>query len=101
MTYGVIVRVAGDVADYDQLHEATVERTGGDLGGLLLHIGRATEEGFEIIEVWDTPEQFDRCNREVIWPLMAEIGAPRPAAEPVVVEFTPRGLVLAGTRIVR
>lgn len=101
MSYGVITTVVGSVADYDRIHELAVKRTGGVLGGLLLHVGRETENGYQVIEVWDTKEQAEACNREIIWPLITEIAAELASAEPAVKEFAPRGLILSGKQIAR
>jgi hypothetical protein len=100
MTHGVIMTVAGSVSAYDQIHAAALMLTGGMLDGLLLHIGRETKDGFQITEVWESKEQCERCNHEIVWPLVAEVFAHTPA-EPVIEEFDPRGLILAGTRIAR
>lgn len=101
MTYGVITTVAGNVGGYDQIHAAALRLTGGALDGLLLHVARETTGGYEILEVWDTREQCERGNREVLWPLVAQLPeAARPSA-PVVEEFDPRGLILNGARVAR
>ena len=66
----------------------------------LLHLGRPTATGFQVLEVWESREQFDRYDKEVVGPLMAELsgGAPPPAgAEPV--EFEVRGLILQGADV--
>ncbi|GAA3702842.1 hypothetical protein GCM10022204_19970 [Microlunatus aurantiacus] len=99
MYYGVITSVGESITSYDRLHAALMERTGDDLTGMLLHVGRETDEGFQVIEVWETKEQFDRCNREIIWPLAAELFGPEPSAPPTFEEFEPRGLVLTGSRL--
>lgn len=100
MTYGVIVTVPAPVDTYDALHLALLCQTGGNIEGLLVHIARATPEGFQVIEVWESKEPFDRSNREVLWPLAARILGKQPAgAEPAVDEFDVRGLVVPGSRI--
>jgi hypothetical protein len=99
MSYGVITTVRDSIAGYDQLHAALLQRSGDDLTGLLLHIGREIDDGFQVIEVWEAKEQFDRCNAEIIWPLAAELFGPGPAAAPSMEEFAPRGLVLTGSHL--
>ena len=99
MHYGVITTVGEEIAHYDRLHAALMERTGDDLTGLLLHIGRETADGFQVIEVWESKDQFERCNAEIIWPLAAELFGPEPSAPPTIEEFEQRGLVLTGRRL--
>jgi hypothetical protein len=40
MTYGIITTITGDSSMYDMLHGELLQRTGGQIAGLLLHIGR-------------------------------------------------------------
>lgn len=95
MTYGVIFTVADDIKSYDRLHHELLLRTGGTMAGLLVHIGRATPDGFEVIEVWETKDHCDRCNQEVIWPLAAQVFSDQaPSAAPTIKEFEVRGLVI-------
>lgn len=101
MTYGVITTVAGSADAYQRIHEAALRRTRGVLDGLLLHVGRETNEGFEVIEVWNTKEQCERCNREILRPLLADTAAEMSPGDTVTQEFEPRGLILTGTRIAR
>lgn len=98
MMYGIITTITGDTSMYDTLHGELLQRTGGEITGLLLHIGRTTEQGFQVIEVWESKDQFDRCNREVIWPLASQILSDSATAAPVATEeFEPRGLVIPAT----
>lgn len=101
MTYGTITTVVGEVEVYDRLHAALLARTEGAVDGLLVHVGRRTADGFQVIEVWESEAQLERCNREVLWPLAAEIGLPLSEHPPVFESFDPRGLVLSGVRLVR
>jgi hypothetical protein len=101
MTYGVVTTVTGSVAGYDQIHAAALRLTGGVLDGLLLHVARETADGYQILEVWDTREQCERGNREVLWPLIAQLPEAAPSGEPVVEEFDPRGLILSGAHLAR
>ena len=100
MTYGVIVTVAAPVDTYDALHQELLRRTGGTVEGLVVHIARVTQEGYQVIEVWESKELYDRCTREVLWPLAGEIFGDQPAGpEPTSEEFEVRGLVVPQGRI--
>ena len=95
MTYGFVVDVPGPVALYDELHAEVVRRSPRGADGLIVHLGRATDTGFQVIEVWETQEQCDRFNAEVVEPAMAELfEAPPPSPPPPRVEFEPRGLIV-------
>ncbi len=99
MAFGISLDVAAPVELYDALH-AEVARRSGPVDGLLLHVGRATRDGFQVIEVWETREQCDRYNEEVVLPALARLTQgqpPRPA--PPRVEFEPRGLVVPAAQV--
>ncbi|HYP45325.1 MAG TPA: hypothetical protein VEQ66_09050 [Propionibacteriaceae bacterium] len=92
--------VSTPVETYDALHHALLRETGGNVEGLLVHIARVTSEGFQVIEVWESKELYDRCNREVLWPLAGKIlGDQPPEAGPAAEEFEVRGLVVPQSQI--
>ena len=94
MTLGVIADVSAPVEVYDAVHAAMLERTGPAVDGLLVYLVRPTADGFQAIEVWESREDYERGNREVVGPVFAEVlrgQAPPPSA---VTEFEVRGLVL-------
>lgn len=69
----------GTLAQY----EAVVERTGTDKpDGVHTHIAGKTENGFKVIEVWDSEDQIDsymeRNLGEAIQAVMVDAGLPRP-----------------------
>ena len=37
---------------YDGMHAEMIRRAGTSGDGLLVHVGRATSDGFEVLEVW-------------------------------------------------
>jgi hypothetical protein len=95
MTYGFVMDVPAPIEFYDALHAEIGRRSGGRVEGMLLHVGRATRDGFQVFEVWESREQFDRFNAEVIGPAVAQLSGGRPLpAEPVMQEFEPRGLIV-------
>ncbi len=94
--YGVLSRVPAPIQAYDASHAEIGRRSQGKADGLLVHVGRATGEGFEVLEVWESREHFERYTRDVIAPVMAELmpGAPPPAIGQGYEEFDVRGLVI-------
>jgi hypothetical protein len=85
---------------YDAAHAAVGQHTGAKIDGLLVHIGRATSSGFQVIEVWESRKHFDRYNQEVVGPVMADLtqGEPAPAVAPPV-EFDVHGLVIPAANL--
>jgi hypothetical protein len=84
---------------YDAVHKELISRTEGKVDGLVMHVGRRTDSGFQVIEVWVDRESYERAEREVVAPIIASLAAssssaPPEASAPRVQEFTPRGLVL-------
>jgi hypothetical protein len=65
--YGVINTVAAPVEMYDTLHAEILRRVG-FIDGLLVHIGRATTDGFQVLEVWESKEHYDRSNTDILFP---------------------------------
>ncbi|MCW2521785.1 MAG: hypothetical protein JWO63_120 [Frankiales bacterium] len=97
MTYGVIVRVPAPIQAYEASHAEVMKATGGESGvGLIFHVARATEQGFEMIEVWDSKEQCEKFNQEVVGPAVARTGVDQSGPQPEVIEFDPVGVMLAG-----
>ncbi|SDC95384.1 hypothetical protein SAMN05660690_3087 [Geodermatophilus telluris] len=94
MTYAVTMDVAEAVELYDAFHRLLLERTGGAVDGLLVHLARQTVDGFQVVEVWESREDFERCTAEVVGPLATELLEGRPRRPTVVTEFEVRGLVL-------
>jgi hypothetical protein len=98
--YAVVTEVPAPVELYDAAHAAVGRQSGAKIDGLLVHIGRSTSSGFQVIEVWESREHFDRYNREVVGPVMADLaqGQPAPAVPPPV-EFDVRGLVIPAANL--
>lgn len=103
MPYAVIASLSAPVEMYDVLHAEMKKVNVADIRGLLVHIARSTPDGFQLIEVWESKEDYDHYNRELVWPLSARLFPDRSAAaeQMVVEEFEVRGLVIpqGGIRI--
>ena len=79
MTYAVSIDVHAPAAAYQALHAQLLDRTGGQVDGLLVHLARPTADGFQVLEVWDTKASYDHFNDTVIAPLTARAGLAPPA----------------------
>jgi hypothetical protein len=100
MAFGFVMDVPAPVEFYDALHAEIKRRVSGPVDGLLLHVGRATAEGFQVIEVWESREQADRYDREVVLPVLAQLSDGQPAQPPPPrAEFEPRGLVVPSAEL--
>jgi hypothetical protein len=101
MTFGVIVDVPAPAEMYDAMHAVLLERAGGSVQGLLVHLARETDNGFQIIEVWESEEDYARGMAEIVAPIMREMAGDAPAPEPEqqTRPFAVRGLVLPSARI--
>jgi hypothetical protein len=98
MTYGMIVRVQAPVEAYEAAHrEVLAALDGGKAEGLLCHIGRKVEAGFEVIEVWDTRAASERFNDEVVVPAMIRAGVAMPEPPPELTEFEPLDVMIGGS----
>ena len=96
MAYGIAVTVTQPVEVYDALHAEVAQRTGSSIEGLVFHLGRRAAEGFQVIEVWDSKDAYDRYTNEIVLPIVVEMsgGVPPDADGQVVEEFEVRGLVV-------
>lgn len=92
MTYAVRFRVPMPIAAYDGMH-AVVKEIAPRQSGMFVHLGWETPEGFEIIEVWQTRDDYERFVADV-WPQVVQRMGMPPTPAPDGEEFTIRGLVL-------
>ena len=96
--YGVITTVPAPVEMYDTVHAEIIKRVG-IIDGILVHVGRATANGFQVLEVWESKEHYDRANTDIFFPLMRELAGdqPLPSIEQITEAFDVRGIVIPGS----
>ncbi len=100
MTYGFVMDVPAPIQVYDTLHAEIGRRTTSRVDGLLLHVGRATRDGFQVLEVWESKEQCERFTTEVLEPALVQTtGGQPPPGQPAKEEFEPRGLIVPGAHV--
>jgi hypothetical protein len=100
MPHGRVMEVPAPTEFYDALHIEVGQRSTGRADGLLLHVGRVTDDGFEVLEIWESKEKCDRFFAEVVWPAMDAVSdAHARRGEPVTTDFEPRGLIIPSAAI--
>ena len=80
MAIGVVQDFEGGTLDQ---YDAVVEKMGFTPGGAgapggLSHFCTKTDEGFRVVDVWDSKENFEKFAEEKIGPLAAEAGITSP-----------------------
>jgi hypothetical protein len=99
MSYGFVQDVPLPVEAYLAMHAEIGRRAAGRVEGLLFHVARPTDGGFQIVEVWESKEQFERYDAEIIRPVVAEMSGGRTPPEPATVEFEPLGLIVPSAQV--
>ena len=99
MTYSYVVDVPMPVELYHAAHAAIQEAAGDTDYGMLVHIARATDTGFQITEVWQSKEHCDRFDVEVAGPVITRISGGQQMPQPPREEFDALGLITAPTGI--
>jgi hypothetical protein len=95
MADGIVLRVPAPIESYDAVHAEVARRSAGEADGLLLHVGRATEDGYQVLEIWESKEKRVRFFDDVVGPAAAAVSDGRASSgQPVMEEFDPRGLII-------
>ena len=83
----VVMNMHWDGVTPDQYNQARerVNWEGDTPDGALLHVPWFTDSGLQVLDVWESPEQFQRFSDERLGPVVQEIGI---EGEPRV-EFNP------------
>jgi len=78
MAVGLILDFEGGTLDqYDQVLEK-MELGGKTPPGGIFHWVAKTDDGFRVVDVWESQEIFDKFAEEKIGPLSAEVGLGEP-----------------------
>lgn len=100
--YAHVVDVPAPAGVYDATHTELLRRTGGHVDGLIMHVCRATDSGFQVLEVWTDRAACERAERDLVAPILAEQAkavSDAPFVPPRVEEFAVRGLVIPAASI--
>jgi hypothetical protein len=102
MTIGMIIDLPGPMEMYDAVSaELTEQLSGGLPEGLVVHIARPTEDGVQLIEVWESQADVDRFNDEILAPIVERLSQGQaPPREQVMHPFEVHALQMGrGMRI--
>jgi hypothetical protein len=90
VVYAFVQDIASTWAHYEHVRASLTEPLP---LGLILHVAGPTDEGFRVIEVWDSEEAWQRFCAERLQPALAALGGPaRPA--PTFRDLHPAHVVL-------
>jgi len=96
MTYNLKYDVTAPMEMYHAAHSVIKDLVGDTDIGLIVHFAYPTDQGFGIVEVWESRDSFDKFITNVWRQAAAKIGAgdmEAPHAEP----FEIHGLIVART----
>ena len=95
--YSISYEVPAPIETYDALHAAITGATASDGEGLLVHLARPTERGYEIIEVWDSKERFGAFMQNTLPQALATLGDLGDMPALAMQEFELRGFLVYTT----
>jgi hypothetical protein len=86
MAVGIRQRINGIGAEQVDRLNAEIDPDGNPPEGLVFHVSGPVDGGWQVIDVWESREHFDRFAAERIAPGLAAIGMPEGGA-PEMEEF--------------
>jgi hypothetical protein len=89
MAYGIIATVPAPIDMYKAVNAQVSEQMGEQApSGLLVHVARKTSDGFQVVEVWESKQQADKFQDDVLAPIIDRVsGGQAPPREDVTEEF--------------
>jgi hypothetical protein len=89
MAHGIIATVPAPIEMYKAVNAQVSEQLSEQPpSGLLAHIARKTSEGFQVIEVWESKQQADKFQDDVLAAVIDRVsGGQAPPREDVTEEF--------------
>jgi quinol monooxygenase YgiN len=92
LPYAFVQDVASSWEQYQRFAAALVEPAP---AGLILHVAGPTDEGFRIIDVWESKDAWEAFRAQHLAPAIAALGGPsRP--EPTFRDLDPAHVVIGG-----
>jgi len=95
--YSISYEVPAPIEAYDAMHAAITGATASDGEGLLVHLARPTDRGFEVIEVWESQERFGAFMQNTVPKALATLGDMGDMPALAMQEFELRGFLVYTT----
>lgn len=87
MAIGLRIKIPGGTQEqYDALH-AHMDVDGNPPDGLILHAAGPIDEGWGVIDFWESREQFDSFQQSRLMPAFGALGDQAPQSPPEIKEF--------------
>jgi hypothetical protein len=88
--YGYILRSQQPIDAYHAVHKEVIDLVGSDdPAGLLVHLAYSTGTGYDMVEVWESKEQLDAFNRDIVSQATERVGTTVGGPPPEFIEFDP------------
>jgi hypothetical protein len=87
--YGYIMRTEQPIEAYHRLHRVVVDLAGSDPRGLRVHFAYPTERGYDMVEVWESKDQVEAFNRDIVNKAFERLGISMDGPPPEIIEFEP------------
>lgn len=87
MAVGLRMKFEGGTAEQYEAVHGQIEADENPPDGLVFHCAGPIEDGWGIIDVWESRDHFDRFQSERLGPAIQELGDRAPQAPPDVKEF--------------
>lgn len=95
MAHGIIATVPVPIDMYRAVNAQVIEALGGPAPGLLVHIARETPDGFQVIEIWESKQQADDFQDNVLAPIIDRVSQGQaPQRADVTEEFEVQNFVV-------
>ena len=81
MAIGILFEMPGVTQEqYDEVIQKLEDAREGMPPGRIYHVAGPTEDGWRVVDVWESQEQFERFG-QTLMPLLEETGVPEVAPE--------------------
>lgn len=94
MAIGLTTTVNAPIEAYDATHRALLGKELPPDLGILFHVARATADGVEITEVWESQEKVDHFLKEILPSILGEVGEAGGASAAQTSTWEVRGLIV-------
>jgi hypothetical protein len=97
MSYGVLIDIPASAEFYAAAH---AEFSKYPTEALILHVAWPAENGHQVVEVWQSKEDYERWTGAHVGAVMGALAAAGwTLPEPAITEFTPLGIVVPAAEI--